>query len=91
MDDIRRYEAMAMLSFDEMEREALAPLLNNALASFHVLDAADARDAEPLVSVVPSFAPLREDEPSQLVARDILLRGAPDQDGAYFRTPRVLE
>ncbi len=89
--DIRPYEAMAKLELTENERGEISARADELIKSFKALEAADAKDAEPLVTVLDVVNVLREDVSARLISREELLSGAPEQYDGYFQVPRTLE
>ncbi|MCL2488031.1 MAG: Asp-tRNA(Asn)/Glu-tRNA(Gln) amidotransferase subunit GatC [Oscillospiraceae bacterium] len=89
--NITPYEAMAKLSLPDDQRERLAAQMRRLADSFAALEAADTENVEPLVTVLPLRNVLREDEARQIVSRETLLRGAPEQYDGYFQVPKTIE
>ena len=91
MRDITDYESMAMLELSEDERALLKARFDEIADSFSALDAFDTDDVQPLVNVLDLQNVMREDISSKTIARDDLLKNAPEQHDGYFRAPAAIE
>jgi aspartyl-tRNA(Asn)/glutamyl-tRNA(Gln) amidotransferase subunit C len=89
--EVERIGHLARLRLDAAEAEALARDLDAILRHVEELAAVDTAGVEPTAHVLPFATPLREDVPVASDARDAVLCGAPDRDGAAFLVPPVLE
>jgi aspartyl-tRNA(Asn)/glutamyl-tRNA(Gln) amidotransferase subunit C len=89
--DITAFEAMAKLDLPEDERAEIARRVEGLLNSFEAIKSIGVFGAEPLVTVLDIKNVLREDISQQLISREELLSGAPEQYEGYFWAPRTLE
>ena len=89
--DIREYEKMAKLNFNDPEREAAARDIDKFIKSFAELERIDTDGVEPLVTALEINNVLREDRAEKIITREELLANAPEQYGGYFKVPRTLE
>ena len=91
MQNIRQYEAMAMLYLPDEERETLGGLVEALIAGFDALARIDTDGAPPLITVLNMNNVLREDVAEKRFSRDEILKNAPEQYGGYFQVPGTLE
>ena len=91
MNDIRKYEAMAMFELPDDERGLLQQRFDALTGAFGALDAIPADNVEPLVTVLELSNILREDVSVKLLSREELLSAAPEQYDGYFQVPGTLE
>lgn len=87
---ILKLENLAKLELSETERSKLTSDLNNILSMVEKLQELDTTGVEPLVYVNEEVNRLREDVISNQVSQDAALSNAPDQNGTYFKVPKVL-
>lgn len=87
---ISRLEILAKLKLSDSEKEELAGDLSNILNMVEKLQEVDTEGVEPLVYINDEVNKLRPDQVERMVAQVDALKNAPDSDGTYFKTPRVL-
>lgn len=87
---ILKLENLAKLELSEAERNKLTSDLNNILSMVEKLQELDTTGVEPLVYINEEVNRLREDVISNQVSQDAALSNAPDQNGTYFKVPKVL-
>ena len=90
MFNLTIYEAMAKLKFNGGERAWAEENAEALLKSFGELDMIDAKNAEPLVTVLELTNIFRDDVAVKFMTRDELLSNAPEQYGGYFQVPKTL-
>jgi aspartyl-tRNA(Asn)/glutamyl-tRNA(Gln) amidotransferase subunit C len=88
---ILRLEALTRLELDAQARQALLHDLNHMLELVEQMNSLDTKCVEPLAWVNADACRLREDEVGGQSSREEALRNAPDTDGQFFRTPKVIE
>ena len=88
---ISRLENLARLQLSATEKEGLKTDLTNILCMVEKLQELDVEDVEPLVYLNEAVNRQREDLISNQVDREAALRNAPDQDGTFFRVPKVID
>lgn len=90
-NDIKKYEIMAKLSFDDGEREWALSALEHILADLGVLDGISTDGVLPLVCLSDVSDVLREDKalPSNIVS--LLMNNAPDSENGYLKVPKAVE
>jgi len=87
---ISRLETLAKLKLSDKEKEELASELTNILNMVEKLQEVDTEGIEPLVYMNDEVNKLRPDQVERMVTQAEALKNAPDSDGTYFKTPRVL-
>ena len=88
---ISRLEHLARLELSPEERERIQNDLNEILKMVEKLNELDTDKVEPLVYVSEAENIQREDEIKHQVERTEALKNAPDQDGTYFKVPKVIK
>ena len=88
---ILHLEQLARLELSGEERSTMANDLNSVLEMIERLSAADVEGVEPLVYLNDAPNPLRPDEAGGQSTRADALVNAPESDGTYFLTPRVID
>jgi len=84
-------EHLARLELSPEERERIQNDLNEILKMVEKLNELDTENVEPLVYVSEAENIQREDEIKHQVERNDALKNAPDQDGTYFKVPKVIK
>ncbi len=90
-DLVLKLEQLTRLELSAGEREHLLQDLNKILGMVDKLNGLDTQGVEPLVYLNEEPLVLRPDVPEGQVEREAALRNAPEADGVYFRTPKVIE
>lgn len=92
-DLISRLEHLARLELTPEERQNLEKDLNNILQMVETLQQVDTSGVSPLSQVnEPGEEPVwREDEVKHAITREEALKNAPEQDGVYFKVPKVID
>ncbi len=90
-DLISRLELLARLELSGKEQEAIRQDLNEILAMVEKLQSIDTKGVEPLVYLNPDVNRWRADEVRDQLPRERALRHAPEQDGTYFKVPKVID
>jgi aspartyl-tRNA(Asn)/glutamyl-tRNA(Gln) amidotransferase subunit C len=90
-DLISRLEHLARLELSEQERISLQSDLTNILDMVEKLQELDTTQVEPLVYMNEEVNVWREDEVKHQVEREAALKNAPDQDGTFFKVPKVID
>lgn len=85
-------EIVAQLARLEMTQEELVVMtdqLDNILSYIEKLEEVDTDNVRATSHVFTIHNAFREDIPSQSLAREEVLRNAPDQNGEMFRVPKI--
>ncbi len=88
---ISKLEKLARLKLSTEEQTELMTDLNKILGMVEKMEEIDTSAVEPLVYVSEEVNVLREDEVKHQVDRQAALDRAPDQDGTYFKLPKVID
>lgn len=88
---ISRLEHLARLELSAEERAHIQGDLNKILAMVEKLNELDTTNVDPLVYINEEGNVWREDEVSHQLEREKALKNAPDQDGTFFRVPKVID
>ncbi|MCK4261261.1 MAG: Asp-tRNA(Asn)/Glu-tRNA(Gln) amidotransferase subunit GatC [Halanaerobiales bacterium] len=81
---------LARLKLSKVEIDVLANQLSNILDYVHKLEEIDTEYVEPTANVLPLRNIFREDEIGESLDKEVALSNAPDKDGSYFKTPKIL-
>jgi aspartyl-tRNA(Asn)/glutamyl-tRNA(Gln) amidotransferase subunit C len=87
---ILHLEKLTRLELDAEARQKLLTDLNHMLKLVEQMNRLDTTRVEPLAWVNAGASRLREDLVSAQSSREEALQNAPDSDGHYFRTPKVI-
>lgn len=87
---ILKLEQLARLQLSTAERTAIQNDLNRILEMVEKLEELNTEGVEPLTYINEDVNVLREDVVRGQTDRADALRNAPDQDGEYFRVPKVI-
>ncbi len=88
---ISKLEKLARQKLSTDEQTELMTDLNKILGMVEKMEEIDTSAVEPLVYVSEEVNVLREDEVKHQVDRQAALDRAPDQDGTYFKLPKVID
>lgn len=89
-ENVEYVARLARLKIDEKEKEVFTEQLSNILNYVNMLDELDTRDISPTFHVIPITNVSRPDETAEGLSREDALLNAPDQEGGFFKVPRVL-
>ena len=88
---ISRLENLARLELSDDERQRLLQDLNNILGMVSKMDELDTTGVEPLTHISKVVNVFRQDEVSYQLAREIAMQNAPQEDGTFFKVPKVIK
>lgn len=88
---IFRLEHLARLELTDAERSAMGDDLNKILVMVEKLQELDTSNVEPLVYLNDDVNVWRPDQIANQVSREAALANAPDQDGVFFKVPKVID
>ena len=88
---ILKLETLSRLELSESERNALQVSLGNILKMVDKLNELNTEGVEPLVYVNEEVSVLREDIVKNELPQAAALSNAPDQNGRYFKVPKVID
>ena len=88
---VLRIAGLARIEVEESALDGMAEELNGILAWIEQLNEVDTDGVEPMSSVVDMTLPQRDDDVTDVAARDDLLANAPETEGGFFVVPKVVE
>jgi aspartyl-tRNA(Asn)/glutamyl-tRNA(Gln) amidotransferase subunit C len=101
LDEVRHIADLSNLRLTPAEETTMQRDLNAILNYVAELNDLDIADVTPMAQVAEmlhrgrneedSRAILRQDTPLPSLARDAVMRSAPDTDGVFFKVPKVIE
>ena len=98
VDELRRVAELANLELTPAEEVSMLRDLNSILDHVAQLNELDTSSIPPMAQVSEILAGgsqisshLREDQEMPCLDRELVMAGAPDSDGVFFRVPKVIE
>jgi aspartyl-tRNA(Asn)/glutamyl-tRNA(Gln) amidotransferase subunit C len=90
--DVRYVAKLARIALTDDEVTTYGSQLADLLGHVAALERLPTGEVAPTAQVIPAHDVEREDvlEPSRWLSREVVLRGAPEAQGAYFRVPRII-
>ena len=88
---IDKLSKLAMLQFNDEEREEIKSDLEKMIGFVDKLKELDTTGVEPLLHMSNNADILRDDIPGNMVNRDDALQNAPVHDQQYFKVPKVIK
>lgn len=88
---IDKLSRLAMLRFNETEREEIKADLQKMIGFVDKLKELDTTGVPPLLHMSNNRDVLRGDVPDNMISREEALKNAPAHDGAYFLVPKVIK
>lgn len=88
---IQNLANLSRLHFTEEEKQWIKKDLQRMIAFVDKLKEVDVEGIEPLLQMTDRTDSLRDDAVSGSVGREEALKYAPEQDGTYFRVPKVIK
>jgi aspartyl-tRNA(Asn)/glutamyl-tRNA(Gln) amidotransferase subunit C len=88
---IDKLSKLAMLQFNDEEREEIKSDLEKMIGFVDKLKELDTTGVEPLLHMSDNADILREDVPGNMVNREDAFRNAPVHDQQYFKVPKVIK
>lgn len=93
-EDVLYVSDLANLELTEAEQERMLRDLNSILGYIDRLNQLDTTDVPPMAQVSDGMAPdsaMRPDQTRPSIPREDALRNAPQNDGEFFKVPKVIE
>ena len=88
---IDKLSRLAMLKFNEAEKEEIKSDLEKMIGFVDKLKELDTAGVEPLLHMSSNINLLREDEVGTMLSREEALQNAPLHDEQYFKVPKVIK
>lgn len=89
-EQVRKVAHLARLELTETEEEQFAGQLSSILDYFQQLSELDTENVAPTTRAIDVSNVERADELQPYGDREALLQSAPDQEGDYFKVPKIL-
>jgi aspartyl-tRNA(Asn)/glutamyl-tRNA(Gln) amidotransferase subunit C len=88
---INKLSRLAMLDFDEHEREEIKADLEKMIGFVDKLRELDTSGVEPLLHITSEVNVLREDIPGNMLRKEDALKNAPLHNEDFFLVPKVIK
>ncbi len=88
--EVRKVANLARLNITEAEEEEFTTQLNSILEYFDQLSELDTTDVPPTTRAIETSNITRADELIPFPAKEELLKAAPEQQGEFFRVPKII-
>jgi aspartyl-tRNA(Asn)/glutamyl-tRNA(Gln) amidotransferase subunit C len=88
---IEKLSKLSMLRLDEGEKEELKKELEKMIGFIDQLQKLDTSGTDPLLHMSHLQNVLREDIVAGMITREEAFINAPDQDGIFFKVPKVIK
>ncbi|MBN2021033.1 MAG: Asp-tRNA(Asn)/Glu-tRNA(Gln) amidotransferase subunit GatC [Sedimentisphaerales bacterium] len=88
---VRKVAKLARLELNDKEVEEFAGQLSAILDYVARMNELDTNDVEPLAHCLPIHNVFREDTIKESLGTEKTLANAPQQDGSFFKVPKILE
>lgn len=89
-EQVRKVANLARLELTPEEEEQFTSQLGNILDYFQQLSELDVSDVAPTARAIDVSNVTRTDELQPYPERDAILQAAPEQEGEYFKVPKIL-
>ena len=91
-NDVQYVAELANLELTPEEQARMLRDMNAILQHVDKLNEIDTTGVEPMTQVfADKHEALREDVTRPSLGRDVVMKGAPKSDGAFFKVPKVIE
>lgn len=88
--DIVQVGRLARLQLSEKEIDIIAQQIGSVLEYVHQLDQIDTSVVQPTTYILPTHNTFREDQREDGLEQEEALANAPERDGDYFKTLKIL-
>jgi aspartyl-tRNA(Asn)/glutamyl-tRNA(Gln) amidotransferase subunit C len=89
-EQVHKVATLARLALTEAEEEQLTAQLGDILAYFEQLSELETESVAPTTRPIDVSNVTRLDELKPYENREAILQAAPEQDGDYFKVPKIL-
>jgi aspartyl-tRNA(Asn)/glutamyl-tRNA(Gln) amidotransferase subunit C len=89
--DIDHVSRLARIALTKDEATRFSAQFARLFEFIAELQALDVSHIDATAQVIPLRNVVREDTPTPCLPRDVVLENAPQKEGPYFKTPRILE
>ncbi|MBD2196693.1 MULTISPECIES: Asp-tRNA(Asn)/Glu-tRNA(Gln) amidotransferase subunit GatC [Calothrix] len=87
---VRKVALLARLELQPEEEEKFTTQLGSILDYIEQLNELDVSDVQPTTRAIDVSNVTREDELKPYPDREAILQGAPEQEGDFFKVPKIL-
>lgn len=91
LNEVERIVSLSMLELDDGQKEAMQKDLSAVINHVQKLNELDTDGVEPTTYISKQQNITREDIPHQQMAREELLKNAPEQQDGCFIVPKVVD
>ncbi len=89
-EQVRKVANLARLELTPEEEEQFTSQLGNIIDYFQQLNELDVSDVAPTTRAIDVSNVTRTDELQPYLEREAILQGAPEQEGEFFKVPKIL-
>lgn len=89
-EQVRKVAHLARLELQAQEEEQFTTQLGSILDYFEQLGELDVTDVEPTARAIDVSNVTRPDQLQPFSDREAILKGAPEQEGDFFKVPKIL-
>ena len=89
-EEVKKVANLARLNITESEEIAFTTQLNSILEYFDQLSELDTTDVKPTTRAIETSNITRTDTLTPFPAKEDLLKAAPEQQGEFFRVPKII-
>lgn len=89
-EEVKKVANLARLNITEAEEVAFTTQLNSILEYFDQLSELDTTDVKPTTRAIETSNITRTDTLTPFPAKEELLKAAPEQQGEFFRVPKII-
>ena len=90
-NDVKHIATLARLKLGDKELDYFAEQLRGILDYIGQLKEVDTKDTEPTSHALPIQNVFREDKIKPSLKQNDVLKGAPAEEGGFFKVPRIIE
>jgi len=91
MEDIEAASESGRMYLPDEEKEVFLQAINELGEYAAIIREVDTKDITPTTYVLPLVNILRSDRQEPSVPVDIAMANAPEEDGVYFKVPKIIE
>ena len=90
-EEVAHVAHLARLDFSDEEHEKFTSQLNDILLYMDILNKVDTAGVKPMSHAIALNNAFRDDEEKESLPAETSLANAPDDNGASFKVPKVIE
>ncbi len=88
---IEKLSDLSRLKFNEDEKKEIKKDFQQMILLIDKMNELDTTGVEPLLHMTKEVNILREDEVKGMISKEQALKNAPEQDGNFFKVPKVIK